>query len=230
MGCTVTAVDPVMPVKAASTVVDPTRRAVIAPVLLTLTIPALLVFQVAESVRSCVLPSVNDPIAVSCRLAVSGMVGFAGEILIELRAGGETSRDALPLMPPVVAVTTVVPNPFASATPVLLTLTTRLEALVQETDFVRSRTLPSVYMPCAVSCAVAPSGIVERLATTEMEASVAAWIVSSQEPLTAPEVAVIEAFPIDLEPANPLELTIATLGSELFQVTEFVTSCVLRSV
>jgi hypothetical protein len=40
----------------------------------------------------------------------------------------------------------------------------------------------------------------------------------------------METFPIDLEAVNPLELTTAIFGSELPQVTEFVTSLVLRLV
>jgi hypothetical protein len=62
-----------------------------------------------------------------------------------------------------------------------------------------------------------------------MEASAGGWTVSWQDAFADPEVAVIEVTPADFEVANPLELTAATFGSEVAQVTVLVTSCVLWS-
>jgi len=53
---------------------------------------------------------------------------------------------------------------------------------------------------------------------------------SCHEAFTDPEVAVIDAVPMDLETLRPAELTMAIFGCELPHSTEVVMFCVLRSV
>jgi len=65
-------------------------------------------------------------------------------MLIAERAADVTATGALPVTAEAVAEMTVAPMAIAPATPLLLMLTTLLEELLHEEEFVRSRALPSV--------------------------------------------------------------------------------------
>ena len=54
--------------------------------------PVLPDCQVAEAVRSCVLPSVNSPVAVNCWVVPSAMDGPGGFTVIEAKAATLTVR------------------------------------------------------------------------------------------------------------------------------------------
>lgn len=53
--------------------------------------------QVTEAVRSCMLPSLKTPVALNCCWVPSGIEGFIGVTLIELRVGGGGLPPAEPL-------------------------------------------------------------------------------------------------------------------------------------
>ncbi len=73
--------------------------------------------QVAEAVRSCVLPSVNVPVAVNCWVVPATREGFAGVTAIETKVAAVTVRVVVPLIEPEVAVMLAVPAPTAVAKP-----------------------------------------------------------------------------------------------------------------
>ena len=65
------------------------------------------------------LLSLNFPVAVNCLVAPMGMLEFAGVTVIETNVAAVTVTDAVPLMPPELAVTVIVPAAIAVATPEL---------------------------------------------------------------------------------------------------------------
>lgn len=67
-------------------------------------------FQVAEVVRSCVLPSVYEPVALNCCAVPKATEGFAGLTAIDTNVGASTLKSAALLTTdPEVAVITVEP-------------------------------------------------------------------------------------------------------------------------
>lgn len=83
----------------------------------------------------------------------------AGVTAIEARvfAGAETVRAAFPLMPSMVAVTVAEPAPSAVAIPVLVMRATFPFVSVQVADAVTSAVEPSLKVPVALNCRVAPT-------------------------------------------------------------------------
>jgi hypothetical protein len=68
-------------------------------------------------VTSCVLPSVNVPVAENCCVVPSGITGIAGVTAIETSVAGFTVTVVVPLTVPIAAVTLVLPTPTLPATP-----------------------------------------------------------------------------------------------------------------
>ena len=98
----------------------------------------------------CVLPSVYVPVAVNCCVIPRARVGIAGVTAIETRTAGVTVRVVEPAIAPDVALTLVLPTATLVATPVLLRVTMLLSPVLQTADLVRSRVLPSLYVPVAI--------------------------------------------------------------------------------
>ena len=69
---------------------------------------------------------------------------MAGVTAIETRTAGVTVKVVDPLMEPEVAVTLVLPSPTPVAIPEAFTVAMPLLAVVQATEFVRTRVLPSL--------------------------------------------------------------------------------------
>ena len=105
-----------------------------------------------------------------------------------------------------------------------------MDALDQATTVVRSRVVPSVNVPAAVSCCVVPKGMVGLLLPMLMEASTAIETANFPVPLVEPEVALMVAAPTALPVARPLLLMFRIPAGELAQVTDDVSSCVVPSV
>ena len=76
-------VDPVTVAQVALTVADPVPTPVASPVLLTLTVEMVSEAQVAVELRSCVLPSLNVPVAMNCCVVPKAIEGFAGVTAID---------------------------------------------------------------------------------------------------------------------------------------------------
>ena len=74
---------------------------------------------VTWAVRSTVLPSLNVPVALNCRVAPIAIVGLTGVTLRLVIVAGETVRFVVPVMPANTALMEVEPGPTPVAMPVL---------------------------------------------------------------------------------------------------------------
>jgi hypothetical protein len=119
---------------------------------LTLTTPSGETLQTTELDRSCVLPSVNVPVADNFSLAPIATDEFAGVTASATKAAGITVRLAEPVTAPELAVMLVVPTATLVATPTAEMLATALADDAQFTELVRSRLLSSLYLPVAMNC------------------------------------------------------------------------------
>src|SRR5438067_341724 len=104
----------------------------------------LAVLQVTLLVISSVLPSLNVPVAASCRVVPSANVGFAGVIASEARTGDATVSVAVPLTAPEVALIVVVPLATPVAIPLLVIVAMVVRVEVHDAEVVRSCVLPSL--------------------------------------------------------------------------------------
>lgn len=199
----------------------------------TVAVAAVPEFHVTSAVRSCVDASVYVPVAVSCFVRPSGMLGFVGVTAIETSVAGVTVSAAVPLIVPSVAVIVVAPTAAAVARPrepaafEIVAVATRLDDHV--TCVVRSWVVRSVYVPIAVNCCVVPFAIDGATGVTAIETSAAVVTVSSAVPFTAPSVAVIVVVPFATPVARPLALIVAVAGVPEVHVTIAEMSCVDRS-
>jgi hypothetical protein len=102
-----------------------------------------------------------------------GVLGIAGVTAIKTKAAGLTFNVVEPVIAPEVAVTEVLPGWTPLASPWALTVAIVELPVAQAAVLVRSRVLPSVYVPVALSCCTAPSGKVALAGVIAMETSVA---------------------------------------------------------
>src|SRR5881275_464817 len=79
---------------------------------------------VTAELRSCVSPLAKVPIALNCAWIVCGTLTFAGITWIELSADDSTTRLAVPLIGPELAVIVTTPDDCPKATPATLTVAT----------------------------------------------------------------------------------------------------------
>jgi hypothetical protein len=139
-------------------VVSPVTRLVAIPVPLTAAAAGFEEVQTAEAEISCVLLSLNEPVAVNCLVVPTAIVELAGVTVIETKLAPVTVSVAVPLTDPDVAVTVAVPVPTLVAHPVVSTVAIELEDDVQVTAG-RSCVLPSSKFPTALNCSPVPSAM-----------------------------------------------------------------------
>ena len=115
-------------------------------------------FQATAVVKSCLLPSVNVPVAVNCLVVVEAMLisAEAGDTVIDTNLAGVTvSVAALEAMPEKLAVIVVVPSEKDVASPfvpdVLLIVAIPVTEEFHITDVVISRVVLSEKVPMAVN-------------------------------------------------------------------------------
>ncbi len=101
----------------AVTVVVPAPLLCASPAVLIVAVVVVSEAQVAELVRSFVVPSVNVPVAVNCCVVPRAIDGVAGVTAIETRAAALTVRLVDPVTEPEVAVMLAVPSPWLLASP-----------------------------------------------------------------------------------------------------------------
>jgi len=180
----------------AVTVELPTATAVAKPVLLTVATLAADEFQTAVLLTSCVLLSVNVPVAVNCWVIPAGTVALAGITAIELKAAALTVRAAEPDIKAEVAETVTLPNATLLASPLL-----SIEAMVGSVEFQftgdRVCVLPSVNAPIAVK---AVTVIGTRIGVT----------VKVLDPVIPLRVAQMLALPLATPVARPAPPTVET--------------------
>jgi hypothetical protein len=166
--CTVTESVALTDPEVAVTVAVPAATNDSNPALLTVAIAALLVDQVADDVRFCVVASLYVPVAISCVVVPTFPIGLAGVMAIDFRLGG-TVTVAVPLTCESVAVIVDFPAATAVARPEADTVATVVlendHAEVEVTSFVE----PSEYVPVAVNCWVALIAILAVTGDTPMD-------------------------------------------------------------
>jgi hypothetical protein len=196
---TVSTVDPLTVPDVALTVAVPVPTLCPSPALLIVAVVGVSEDHVAVLVRSCVLPSVNVPVAVNCCVVPNAIDGVAGVTANDISVAAVTVSVVDPLTPPTLAVMFALPTPAPLATPgagppVLIVLTPGVSEL-HSTVLVMFCVLPSVYVPVAVKACVVPSGITGTAGVTAIVTSTAGLTVTVVEPLIVPNVAVTVVLP-----------------------------------
>lgn len=148
---TVKPVDPLTDPNAALIVLLPATTLDTKPCALMVAAAALDDVQMTVVVMSCVLLSLKLPVAVNCFVVPTAMLEFAGVTAMDTKAAEVTITDAVPLIPPEVAVMVAVPGPVVLPNPAGSMLTTELEDEDQARD-VSNWVLPSSNVPTAVNC------------------------------------------------------------------------------
>lgn len=206
---------------------------VVAPVAMLLTKPLALMiatlglddFHSTNWVMSCVLLSLNLPVAVNCLFASIGMVELVGAMASETKVALVTVTDAVPLIAPEVAVTVDVPAASAEPSPAVLTVRTFCALDDHWTDG-SICVLPSSKVPVAMNCCSVP--IASEAVDGEMaiEVRCAATTVKVVESLKDPTLAVIVVVPALNIEASPVLSMVAIAADEEIQVTPLVRSAV----
>lgn len=171
------------------------------------------------------LPSEKVPVAVNCCIVPKAIVAFAGLTAMETRAGAPTVSCAVPEVCPTEAEMLVIPCPALLASPavpgLLLTIATAVEDEFHVAVPVKSWVLPSLYVPVAVNCCVAPSEIEADGGLTAIETNIAGVTVNVAAPLNIPEDALIVVVPTAKALASPCDpeasLIVATFAAEELQ-------------
>src|SRR5258708_6122703 len=160
---------------------------------------------------SCVLLSLNVPVAVNCCVLPLLIDGFAGVTAIDTSVGGVTVSTVEPVIAPLVAEIVDVPAPTPVARPVALIVAT---VVVPEahTALLSTCVLLSLNVPGAVNCSVLPLLIDGFAGNTLIATSLAGVTVSPVEPTILPLVAEIVEGPAATAVAKPVLLIVAELG------------------
>jgi hypothetical protein len=164
-------------------------------------------------------------VAVNCWVAATTTLAEAGAIVIEDNVTWEgTVMVAVAVFPPKVAVIVAVPAATTVARPwALIDATDALDEL-QATWVVKSRVVPSEYVPEAENCCVVPAALLAVAGVTVRVDKVAGLTVRVVESEILPKVAVMVVVPAATAVANPVLLIDATDVLDEDQVT-----CVLMS-
>ncbi len=185
--------------------------------------------QVTDDVISCVVKSEYVPVARNCCSVSSTRSALSGVTSMDTNIAAVTVIVAVPDLPVPISVAVIVVMPTADE------VATETSEDVHVTDDVRSCVVRSEYVPVAVNGCFVPRAILRLTGVTATDTNFAAVTVSFAVPVfpVAGSEAVIAVMPAAEEAANPLEtaalLTVATISSEDFHVTDDVRSCVVRS-
>ena len=203
-------------------------------VLLMVATPAAVELQCPLGVRSCVVPSVNVPVAVnSCGLP-RATVATGGLIAIDTRAAAVTVSRVELLRVPELAVTVAVPVPVLCASPALLIVAVETVSDDQVAVLVRSCVLPSVNVPDTVNGCVVPKAMEGLAGVMARDTNTAVVTVRVVEPVTDPDVALMVVVPCPRLLANPWLaeslLIVATAEASELHCDVLVMFCVLPSL
>jgi len=133
-----------------------------------------------------------------------------------------------PVTDPELAEIVALPTATPVATPEPATVAIALAEVLQVTEFVKSRELPSLKMPFAENCWVVPAAMDVEPGRTLIETSVAAVTLSVVDPEIPFELAVMVVVPGPVPVASPEAPMVATDPTLETQVT-LVSTCVLPS-
>jgi hypothetical protein len=148
--------------------------------------------------------------------------GFAGVTAIDCNVAAVTVRTVEPLIDEDVAVIVEVPTPAPLASPEALIVAVVVVPDDHVTVDVRFCVEPSLNVPVAVNCCVAPLAIDGFAGVTAIDCNVAAVTVSKVEPLMDDDVAVIVEVPTPAPLARPAALIVAVVVVPELQVTVLV--------
>jgi hypothetical protein len=227
---TVSKVEPLMDDDVALIVEVPTPAALARPEALIVAVVVVPDDQVTLDVRFCVVPSLNAPVAMNCCVAPLAIDGFAGVTAIDCNVAAVTVSKVEPLIGDDVAVIVEVPTPAPLASPAALIVAVVVVPEDQVTLEVRFCVVPSLNVPVAVNCCVAPLAIDGFTGVTAIDCSVAAVTVSNVEPLIDDDVAVMVEVPTPAPVARPIVLIVAVAVVPEVQVTVDVKFCVVPSL
>jgi hypothetical protein len=206
----------------------------VSAVLLIVATLATVELQCPLCVKSCVVPSVNVPVAVNCWVVPSATVEVCGLIAIDTRAAGVTVSSVDALTAPEVAVIVAEPMLTLCASPAVLIVAVEGVSENHVAVPVRFCVVPSVNVPVAVNCWLVPFAIDGAAGVTAIDTSAAVLTVSFVDPVTVALVAVIVAVPSLTLLANPCVgealLIVAAAGVSELHCTVLVMFCTLPSV
>ena len=149
---------------------------------------------------------------------------MAGVTAIETKAGRMTEILTVPLIEPMMAAMTALPEPTPVANPVVEMLTMAGAEEVHETELVRSSRLPSENVPIAENCCELPREIEIPEGEIDNVIKTGELTTSGLDPLMAPDVALIFAPPTDTAVAKPPGAIVATVGVPELHAADAVTS------
>src|SRR5271167_2312160 len=227
---TVSKVEPLMDDDVAVIVEVPTPAPLASPAALIAAAVVVAELHVTVPVKFCVVPSLNVPVAMNCCVAPLVIEGFAGVTAIDCSVAAVTVRTVAPLIAPDVALIVEVPTPAPVARPAVVIVAVAVVPDDQVTLDVRFCVVPSLKVPVAVNCCVAPLVIEGFAGVTAIDCSVAAVTVRTVEPLIAPDVALIVEVPTPAPVASPDVLIVAMVLVPDDHVTLDVRFCVEPSL
>jgi hypothetical protein len=180
--------------------------------------------QSTDAVMSCVLVSLNVPVAMNCFVVPMAMPELLGVTAMETRVAVVTVSEAVPLTDPEAAVMVTVPDPVLVARPAAL-----MDATLRfDDDHVTEGNccvLPSLKLPVAINSWFVPRAMEGFAGVTEIETRLAGTTVSVAVSLKAPAVAVMLTVPCPAVVASPLLSMLTIPLSEEVQVTPVARSC-----
>jgi hypothetical protein len=156
--------------------------------------------------------------------------GFAGVTAIDCSVAAVTVRVVEPLIAPDVALIVEFPTPAPVASPAALIVAVVVVPELHATVLVRFWVVPSLKVPVAVNCCVAPLAIEGFAGATAIDCNVAAVTVSKVEPEIDDDVAVIVEFPTPAPVARPAAPIVAVVVVPELHVTVLVRFCVVPSL
>jgi hypothetical protein len=206
---------------------DPTATAVTSPVAETVANDVADEVHASDAPPStCVLPSLNVPVATNCCDAPVGIFFVAGVTARPVRLAAVTVNVAVPVTGPGAdwldtALTVAVPTPTAVTAPVVETLTTVPSLVPQVAVRVRFLVAALSNVPVALSVSEAPSGSVVDAGVTATERSVPRTVTVLVAE-RVPSVAVMVTLPRATAVTFPSGLTVAIVASLVVQVHDVV--------
>lgn len=132
--------------------VNPLAVPSVGMLLLTLATAAAEELQLAVVVMSCVLLSVNVPVALKLAVVFVAMDAVGGATAMDTIAAGATVSKVVPVTFPNAADTVVGPCVLVEARPAAEMLAAVVFELLHVAEAVKSFVLPSLYLPVALNC------------------------------------------------------------------------------
>jgi hypothetical protein len=208
---TVRVVPPETTPRLAAMVDAPVFSAVARPAEFTVAVAGVPDVHVTVAVMFWMLPSLYVPVAENCSVDPATIEGFAGVTAMDCNVAAVTVRTVEPLIAPDVALIVDVPTPAPVARPAALIVAVVVVPDDHVTLDVRFCVLPSLNVPVAVNCWVAPLVIDGFAGVTAIDCSVAAVTVSTVDPEIDDDVAVIAEVPTPAPLARPDALIVAVV-------------------